>query len=143
MTKTDVLITTGDWASMGDQARHIRFAVFVREQKIDPALELDDFDAVSQHCLAIVSGQPAGTGRLLPDGHIGRMAVLEPYRRHGLGGLILERLVGEAFARGHERVVLSAQAYVERFYARHGFVREGGVYLEAGIEHVSMWRARP
>mgnify|MGYP003342920536 CR=1 FL=1 len=138
----EVQLETGDWVLQGPQAKRIRFEVFVREQQIDPALELDEFDAVSVHCLAWVGGQLAGTGRLLPDGHIGRMAVLEPFRRHGVGGLILERLVSEAFARGHQRVELSAQAYVERFYTEHGFVREGDVYIEAGIEHVSMWRAR-
>ncbi len=138
----EVRIEIGDWALQGPQAKRIRFEVFVREQQIDPALELDEFDAVSVHCLAWVGGQLAGTGRLLPDGHIGRMAVLEPFRRHGVGGLILERLVSEAFARGHQRVELSAQAYVERFYIEHGFVREGDGYIEAGIEHVSMWRAR-
>jgi predicted GNAT family N-acyltransferase len=82
----------------------------------------------------------AGTGRLLPDGHIGRMAVLPEFRRSGVGGLILQRLIDAARERGHRRIELSAQAYVESFYQRHGFIREGSIYLEAGIEHVKMWR---
>jgi predicted GNAT family N-acyltransferase len=34
--------------------------------------------------------------------------------------------------------VLHAQLYVERFYLRHGYARVGGVFEEAGIDHVAM-----
>ena len=138
-----IRLELGDWESMRTHAQLVRFKVFVDEQGIDPALELDTMDAESLHCVAWSEGQVAGTGRLLPDGHIGRMAVLSAFRRSGIGGLILERLVSEAHARGHPRVELSAQAYVEAFYLRHGFTREGPVYQEAGIDHVLMWREHP
>jgi predicted GNAT family N-acyltransferase len=83
---------------------------------------------------------PVGTGRLLPDGHIGRMAVLRTARRGGVGGAILSTLLKAAGERGDRIVELSAQRYVEAFYRRHGFVAEGEPYLEAGIEHVRMRR---
>ncbi len=140
MKAKGVELVVADWKSMREHAQPVRFSVFVDEQGIDPALELDAIDADCQHCIAWSDGVVAGTGRLLPDGHIGRMAVLPAFRRSGLGGLILERLVAEARLRGHQRVELSAQAYVENFYRRHGFVREGPVYQEAGIDHVKMWR---
>jgi NAD(P)-dependent dehydrogenase (short-subunit alcohol dehydrogenase family)/predicted GNAT family N-acyltransferase len=135
-----VVLELGHWSTMRKHAQPVRFQVFVDEQGIDPALELDTLDAECVHCVAWIDGVVAGTGRLLPDGHIGRMAVLAAFRRSGVGGLILERLVSEARSRGHQRVELSAQAYVETFYRRHGFSREGAIYQEAGIDHVRMWR---
>ena len=135
-----VELRCGSWTELRPYAQPIRFQVFVDEQGIDPALELDDNDDACLHCVAWVEGVVAGTGRLLPDGHIGRMAVTPDHRRSGLGGLILECLVAKARERGDRRVGLSAQAYVESFYERHGFVREGSVYQEAGIDHISMWR---
>jgi predicted GNAT family N-acyltransferase len=133
--------SAGPWQTLGERAKPIRFQVFVHEQGIDPAVEIDQLDALSLHCVAFLHGHPVGTGRLLPDGHIGRMAVLEPYRRYGVGGLILERLALEAKTHGHMRVALSAQLYVEAFYQRHGFIRDGDVFMLEGIEHISMWRS--
>ena len=135
-----IQLQTGSWAELREWCQPVRFKVFVDEQGIAPELELDAADESCVHCIARSGGLVVGTGRLLPDGHIGRMAVLAPFRRSGLGGMILERLVDEARKRGHTRVELSAQAYVESFYRRHGFTREGAVYVEAGIDHVRMWR---
>ena len=82
-----------------------------------------------------------GTGRLLPDGHIGRMAVLKGWRGQGVVGLMLARLVEQARARGDREVALSAQVHAVPFYRRHGFVEEGAEYLEAGIRHQAMRKA--
>lgn len=66
------------WEEAATALRVIRTAVFIREQQVPEELEWDQFDAVSVHALAINNaGQPVGTARLLPDGHIGRMAVLK------------------------------------------------------------------
>ncbi len=80
------------------------------------------------------------TGRLLPDGHIGRMAVLKPWRGRGIGGAILARLIERARERGDSEVVLSAQVHATAFYRAHGFAEEGAEYLEAGIPHRDMRR---
>ena len=117
-------IVLGDWNALGSEARAIRFDVFVHEQHVDPDTELDDMDAVSLHAVAYDSaGVPAGTGRLLPDGHIGRMAVSKAARRSGIGGALLVALMQQAKARGHDHVLLSAQIQATPFYAVHGFVR--------------------
>ena len=61
----------------------IRFDVFVKEQGVDPSLEIDGQDPDCLHAIAYTDGKAAGTGRLLPDGHIGRMAVLPfSFARH-------------------------------------------------------------
>jgi predicted GNAT family N-acyltransferase len=134
-------LRVGDWRSLGDDAGRVRRAVFVAEQGIPAELEWDEWDAQSVHAVLDRDGAPVATGRLLPDGHIGRMAVLASVRRQGLGALILERLVACAAARGDTEVELSAQSYVCDFYAAHGFVAEGDEYLDVGIPHRRMRRS--
>ena len=130
-----------DWESGQQALRAVREAVFVREQSVPPALEWDEYDPVSQHVVADADGVPIGTGRLLPDGHIGRMAVLAPWRGRGVGSALLRALLQLAEEAGHPRVMLSAQAHAQGFYRRFGFASQGQPYVEAGIEHVAMSRA--
>jgi predicted GNAT family N-acyltransferase len=130
-----------DWPDARDIATRIRTTVFVEEQRVPPEIEMDDRDAVSVHALAYVDGAPVGTGRLLPDGHIGRMAVLREARASGVGGAMLERLVEEARRRDFREVVLSAQTHALAFYRKHGFEPVGEAYEEAGIPHQEMRRA--
>jgi len=131
----------GDWAALRAAAAPVRTEVFVVEQAIPAELEWDDDDAASLHCVAFVDDRPVACGRLLPDGRIGRMAVLKPWRGKGLGGAILERLVEAARARGDAVARLSAQCHAEAFYGAHGFVPDGPVFDEAGIPHLPMKRA--
>jgi predicted GNAT family N-acyltransferase len=129
------------WDKAQPVAGPIRFAIFVGEQNVPPGIELDDMDAKSVHAIAYApDGTAVGTGRLLPDGQIGRMAVVKEWRRQGVGAAILEALVEEARRRGHTEVVLSAQLQAAEFYRDHGFVAEGKVYQEAGILHQKMRR---
>ena len=137
MTKHTIRL--GDWATLGQDATAIRFEVFVDEQKVPAEIELDDMDAVCLHAVAYdEAGKAIGTGRLLPDGHIGRMAVRQPGRGTGVGGAILTLLMDKARERGDAAVVLNAQTVAAPFYARHGFVQLGEVFEEAGIAHVEM-----
>jgi len=134
-------IRTGDWVLLGEDATRVRYAVFVEEQKVPVDIELDAFDPQCVHAVAYApDGTAVGTGRLLPDAHIGRMAVLREFRGRGVGSLILRRLMACARQRGDAEVVLSAQTHARAFYAAHGFVPEGDLYLDAGIEHVLMRR---
>lgn len=131
-----------EWDKAQPIAGPIRFAIFVGEQNVPPGIELDELDASCLHAIAYdPDGKAIGTGRLLPDGHIGRMAVVKDWRRQGVGAEILEALVAEAARRGHAEVVLSAQLQAAEFYRSHGFVAEGKVYQEAGILHQAMRRA--
>jgi predicted GNAT family N-acyltransferase len=135
----NVRLTLGDWATQRRDAQTIRYEVFVQEQQVPVELEWDDMDAVCVHALAYDdAGNALGTGRLLPDGHVGRMAVRKPARGAGIGSLILEALMQEAKKRGDRAVELHAQLHAEAFYRRFGFVREGEEFIEAGIPHVRM-----
>jgi predicted GNAT family N-acyltransferase len=129
------------WEQAQPSAGPLRFAIFVDEQNVPSGIELDDQDANCVHAVAFdVDGKPIGTGRLLPDGHIGRMAVVKEWRRRGIGAEILEALMAEARKRGHAEVVVSAQLQAAEFYREHGFAAEGKVYPEAGILHQTMRR---
>jgi predicted GNAT family N-acyltransferase len=130
-----------DWASEEKKLRAVRVAVFVVEQNIPEELEWDAFDAVSVHALAEDrSGVPIGCGRLLPDGHIGRVAVLSDWRGQGVGAALLVRLIELAKARGDKRVLLNSQVHAMPFYARFGFAPAGEEFSEAGIPHQTMVR---
>jgi predicted GNAT family N-acyltransferase len=134
-------IRIGPWSEQQAAAQAIRYAVFVIEQNIPAELEWDDMDAVCLHALAFDEmGVSMGTGRLLPDGHIGRMAVKKSARGCGVGGAILDALVEAAKARGDKLVLLNAQTSAEGFYAAHGFARDGSEFMEAGIPHIGMRR---
>ncbi len=127
------------WEQAQPVAGPLRFAIFVGEQNVPAGIELDDLDASCVHAVAYdVDGKAIGTGRLLPDGQIGRMAVVVEWRRRGIGAEILEALIGEARKRGHAEVMLSAQLQAAEFYREAGFVAEGKVYEEAGILHQKM-----
>lgn len=119
--------------------RHVREAVFVEEQRVPRALELDALDPDCFHVLAEdAAGAPIGTGRLTPDRRIGRMAVLRDWRGRGVGAAILHALLREARANGWETVALHAQVTAVAFYGRHGFAAVGERFVEAGIEHQRM-----
>ena len=132
-------VKIGDWHAQQLHARAVRDDVFINEQNIPVALEWDEMDSVSLHAVAYgEAGLAIGTGRLLPDGHIGRMAVTRAMRGAGVGGAILHALMQAARVRGDKAVVLSAQTRAASFYLSHGFASEGGEFMEAGIPHVQM-----
>jgi predicted GNAT family N-acyltransferase len=126
------------WDGAKAEAKRIRFAVFVEEQGVPAEIELDEIDEHCVHALAVEGGEAVGTGRLLPDGHIGRMAVLKAWRGRGVGAALLRALIQAARERGDREVVLSAQVHALGFYRRHGFTAQGEIYEEAGIPHQAM-----
>ncbi len=135
-----IALRAGDWDALGEHAGQVRRAVFVQEQGIPLELEWDEWDARSLHCVAYADGAPIGTGRLLPDGHIGRMAVLATWRGAGVGSRVLERLMQAGVAAGHPALALNAQSAVAGFYRRYGFEVTGDPFVEAGIDHIAMVR---
>src|SRR5258708_1715074 len=120
-------------------ARPVREQVFVTEQKVPLELEWDEWDERSDHAVARdTSGQAIGTARLLPDGRIGRMAVLREWRRRGVGAALMEALLQKAREQSLSRVTLHAQTHAAGFYGRFGFSEGGGEFWEGGFPHVEM-----
>jgi predicted GNAT family N-acyltransferase len=130
------------WKELGAGARAVRQAVFVDEQKVPANLEWDDRDDDCVQLLATDSkGNAIGTGRLLDDGAIGRIAILAPHRGRGLGRAIMEALIAEARRRGFTETYLTAQTQATTFYEKLGFAVAGEEFVEAGIPHVTMKRS--
>jgi predicted GNAT family N-acyltransferase len=122
------------------EIERIRNDVFTREQHIDSDIDFDGQDGEAVHVLAAYDGKNVGTGRMLRDGHIGRLAVLQAFRGRGLGAAVVQTLVKEAVSLGMGRVYLGAQVHALGFYEKLGFSVCGGSCVEAGIEHVHMER---
>lgn len=136
-----VVVRIVDWREAGELLIALREEVFVREQGVPAHLEQDGLDAQCAHALVVdATGKAVGTGRLMPDGRIGRMAVRQSWRGRGVGGAILAALVRESRRRGMAEVYLHAQRHARDFYARQGFTDEGEPFEEAGIAHIGMRR---
>ena len=128
-----------DWASYREALSSIRHTVFVEEQGVPVELELDGEDASARHAAAFSDdGRLVGTGRMLASGKIGRMAVSQSMRRHGIGRALLDALVAEAKRLKLEEVSLGAQLPAVAFYERAGFKAYGDIFLDAGIDHKMM-----
>jgi predicted GNAT family N-acyltransferase len=128
-----------DWSHDAERLGSIRRTVFIEEQGVPESLEWDADDADARHLLAtLADGSPIGCARLLPDGHIGRMAVLPAWRGRGVGRALLAAAIRLARAQGHATIRLSAQTHAAKFYADAGFAPVGDPYEEAGIPHIAM-----
>lgn len=131
-------ISVGNWEKLGPAASEIRRKVFIDEQNVPQEEEWDGLDPECQHFLAVLDGQPVGTARLLPDAHIGRVAVLASARGTGIGVLLMQAAIEAARHAGHPQAALSAQVHALAFYEQLGFVAHGDEFLDAGIPHREM-----
>lgn len=139
MSRFDIALV--DYAGHVDALRAVRDVVFVEEQRVPADIERDALDPLCAHVLARdPDGRPIGTGRLAPDGKIGRMAVLRDWRGRGVGLAMLRALVAKAQDDGLAGVHLHAQVDAEGFYAAQGFLPAGERFEEAGIQHQAMQR---
>lgn len=123
----------------------LRRLVFVEEQRVEAALEWDELDALAEHFLARrrEDGAAVGTARLrVVDGSAKaeRVAVRPEARQSGIGRLLMKALEERARAQGCGEVVLNAQLTALPFYEALGYVAEGPVFEEAGIDHRAMRR---
>lgn len=138
-----VELRSGNWNDLGRLAERLRMEVFVIEQGVPREIEIDEFDTMCRHVVVVNRlGHAVATGRLVSDApgvaRIGRMAVARELRGSRVGRQVLDALVQAARDRGDTHAVLHAQVHAQNFYARAGFVPEGAVYEEAGIEHITM-----
>ena len=130
------------WQEAQIDAYFVRKSVFIQEQGVPEAIELDEFDAQAQHALAYRESQCVGTGRLVTlnskEGRIGRMAVLKNNRGQGIGRQLLQTLILLGKDQDLTTLVLHAQLDAISFYEQFGFVAIGKIYDEAGIAHRDM-----
>ncbi len=134
-------IRLADWTADEAAIRAVRRQVFVVEQGIPESLDFDGRDPECLHALAFSKETPVATGRMAPDGHIGRLAVLTRWRHRGLGTAMILFITALARQRGLLRVTLNAQQRAMNFYRQLGFVPQGEPFMDAGIPHMRMERS--
>ena len=125
-----------------DACLGLRRTVFIEEQGVSEADEIDDLDAEALHLLAKQADRPVGTARVVfADGiaKIGRVCVLPEARGTGLGAALI-RAALEASRGKAQQARLGAQTHALGFYERLGFTAFGPVYDDAGIPHRDMAR---
>ncbi|HEX5910346.1 MAG TPA: GNAT family N-acetyltransferase [Thermoleophilaceae bacterium] len=124
-----------------EAAMELRHEVFCVEQGVTVEADRDGMDPQAEHLVAEQDGRVVGTCRLLIDGHVarlGRMVVSRSVRGRGVGGLILAEADRVAAAHGATRILLHAQVAARGVYDRAGYLPTSDVFVEEGIEHVSM-----
>ena len=120
----------------------LRRSVFIEEQGVPEADEVDGLDEAAVHILAKCDGEAAGAARLTyrqPVAKIQRVCVSRHWRGRGLGADIITFAV-EVIR--HNRAIsvirLGAQTQALEFYRKLGFREVGSVYPDAGIPHQDM-----
>ena len=132
-------IIHASWEQDCKRIMMIRKIVFVEEQKVSLKEEMDNLDEQCWFVLAVSEhGNNIGTGRLLPTGKIGRLAVLKDYRNQGIGSALLKELIQIGRTQAIFPLYLHGQTHAKKFYNKHGFIEEGKVFNEAGIPHIKM-----
>lgn len=128
-----------DWETSHTDLSAIRTQVFVEEQSVPVELELDDKDETAFHWLALDEANTVlGTARMLPDGHIGRMAVLKNCRSMGIGKALIGAAIDHARSLNIFEAYLYAQTHALDFYRKEGFIVHGDEFFEANIPHFTM-----
>jgi len=129
------------WQDAEPLLRSVREAVFIHEQGIPAELEWDGLDEGCRHALALShKGDAIGSGRMLVNGHIGRIAVLPKWRKQKVGTAIMEAFLDYARSNDYKQVDVDAQTHAMPFYHRFDFVEEGEVFMDADLPHIRMRR---
>ena len=125
----------------------LRRTVFIEEQQVPEADEVDGQDAEALHLLARLDGRAVGCARMLVDGatgKIGRVCVLAELRGQGIGVALIRAALEVLRERPEvQRAKLGSQTHAIGFYEKLGFVATGPEYLDAGIPHRDMVRELP
>jgi predicted GNAT family N-acyltransferase len=138
MSDLEVLQVT--WLDMEPHLRNIRTLVFIEEQNVPIELEWDEEDVDCVHLIVKKDDGYIATARLLRTGQIGRMAVLKPFRRCGVGSAMLKKILTIAHSMNMRTVSLNAQVDAINFYEKFEFLKHGDPFDDAGIPHVRMER---
>ncbi|MFD1484098.1 GNAT family N-acetyltransferase [Lacticaseibacillus baoqingensis] len=120
----------------------IRQNVFVREQGVDPALEVDANEDKATYFVAYEAGLAVGCARLLPEPygyHVQRVAVEKAFRHRGVGKALMEAMRVFAEEVGVHELRLGAQVQALGFYKALGYTPTAKPeFTEAGIQHREM-----
>lgn len=116
----------------------LREEVFVQEQHVPVELEIEAGEDKYIHCCIYKEDELIAYARVSlshPVG-IGRVCVKKKYRGLGYGRKVM-KLAEEQVTESTE-IHLHAQIHAKGFYESLGYTPFGDLFLEAGIEHISM-----
>jgi ElaA protein len=122
----------------------LRAEVFVVEQNC-PYLDLDDKDVQSLHVMGKMNNEILAYSRIVFPGisydtpAIGRVVTSKKIRGSGAGKMLMQKSI--EFCQQHfpgQKITISAQCYLEKFYSELGFNTISDTYLEDDIPHVKM-----
>jgi ElaA protein len=108
--------------------------------------DMDEYDKISHHVLIYVDSKLASYCRIVPAGSkfvetsIGRVITPKGFRGQGLAHKLMEAAIDFIISQRIQDIRISAQAHLEKFYAKHGFIKVGAEYLESDIPHIEMIR---
>ena len=126
-------------STLSEDEKFIRETVFIEEQNFK--VEFDDTDDIATHIVMYLDNQPVGCCRLYKqenEYHIGRIAILKPYRGKGFGEKILLEAEKTAKEKGADCISLSAQVRASGFYEKLGYIKYGEIYFDEYCEHIAM-----
>ena len=123
----------------------LRAEVFVVEQNC-AYLDVDEKDHKAYHILGTQNGELIAYARVLPKGvsyrdsvSIGRIVIAHKERGKNYGHNLVQYAITVCSTQfPNEKVKISAQAHLEKFYNVHGFKLTGKTYLEDNIPHIAM-----
>lgn len=121
----------------------VRGIVFIEEQGVPYTIERDEHDLSATHILGEMDGEPFAAGRIRAVGEyakLERVAIRKQYRGKGLGHKLTDFMISVAKEQGFEKFKVHAQAYLTKFYQKHGFEIVGDMFKQAGIDHYLMIR---
>ncbi len=134
-------VVVADSQDQIDAAMALRTVVFVEEQRVPLAEEIDGLDDQATHLVALDGEEVVATCRLLADGttiKLGRMVVAKERRREGIASEMLRVADQQSKLLGGEQISLAAQTYAVALYEQDGYVAYGEPFPDAGIEHIWM-----
>lgn len=121
----------------------VRAIVFMEEQQVSCAEEMDGLDPAALQILGEIGSEPVATARIRFFGDcakLERLAIRKAWRGQGHGDRLLEFMLATARERGYRKFKLHGQERLRTFYEKRGFRAEGDAFLEADIPHLLMRR---
>jgi len=123
----------------------LRNEVFVVEQNC-AYQDCDGKDLKAYHLTGWENDTLVAYSRLLPKGvsypdaaSIGRVVTSPLYRRQNSGRQLMVNSIENIYRLfGEVPIMIGAQLYLKKFYESFSFIQTGAVYLEDGIEHITM-----
>lgn len=128
-----------DWKQDKHRLSKLRERVFVYEWRIPKEYEFDQHDYDSEHVLVLDEDDlEVATGRLTPQGEIGRIAVIPEFRGPEIYETLFHALLHIAKMKNLKDVSMQCALDGVQYYEKQGFKAIGAVYMDAGTPRQRM-----